>query len=116
MASTDNRKILHLLLLLAWLLLLAFFFAQVEIQIEGARGWAASLPTWRIEGHWLLDLFWGGRPLTGYHAWIFSFMLLVPRNICVFVSYVTYWRELTQGGRHVTKVSSYSYGRGAQRA
>jgi hypothetical protein len=57
--------------------LLAFFFANVEIQIEGPHGWAASLPvTFRIEHHWLLDLFWGGRPMTGYHAWIFSFMAL----------------------------------------
>lgn len=61
---------------LAWVLLLAFFFANVEIQIEGAAGWAADLPTWRIEKHWLLDWFWGGRPMTGYHAWVFSFIAL----------------------------------------
>jgi len=67
---------LHLLLLLLWVLLLAFFFANVEIQIEGCHGWAASLPTWRIDKHPLLDIFWGGRPMTGYHAWIFSFMFL----------------------------------------
>jgi len=63
--------------MLAMTLLLAYFFANVEIQIEGPAGWAAALPTWRIEQHWLLDLFWGGRPMTGYHAWIFSFMALV---------------------------------------
>lgn len=62
--------------LLAYIALLGFFFAQVEIQIEGAAGWAANLPTWRIEQHWLLDIFWGGRPMTGYHAWVFSFMAL----------------------------------------
>lgn len=61
---------------LAWVLLMAVFFAEVEIQIEGAAGWAAQLPTWRIEHHWLLDIFWGGRPMTGYHAWVFSFMAL----------------------------------------
>ena len=64
-------------LLLAWVALLSFFFAQVEIQIEGAAGWAAALPTWRIESHWLLDLFWSGRPMTGYHAWVFPFIALV---------------------------------------
>jgi len=63
--------------LIAYLFLLGFFFANVEIQIEGAAGWAAKLPTWRVEHHWLLDIFWGGRPMTGYHAWIFPFMLLV---------------------------------------
>ena len=62
---------------LAWVLLMAFFFANVEIQIEGSAGWAANLPTWRIEKHWLLDIFWGGRAMTGYHAWVFSFMALV---------------------------------------
>lgn len=63
--------------LLLWVLVLAFLFAEVEIQIEGAAGWAANLPTWRIEHHWLLDIVWGGRPLTGYHAWVFSFMAAV---------------------------------------
>ncbi|MFZ6720870.1 hypothetical protein [Undibacterium sp. Ji49W] len=55
---------------------LAVFFAQVEIQIEGSAGWAANLPTWRIEKHWLLDIFWGGRAMTGYHAWVFPFIAL----------------------------------------
>lgn len=63
-------------LLLLWILLLSFFFAQVEIQIEGSAGWAKNLPTWRIDDHWLLDLFWSGRPMTGYHAWIVPFMAL----------------------------------------
>ncbi len=58
-------------------MILGFFFAKVEIQIEGKDGWAASLPTWRIEKHWLLDIFWGGRAMTGYHAWMFSFIALV---------------------------------------
>lgn len=62
---------------LAWVVLMAFFFANAEIQIEGGAGWATSLPTWRIEKHWLLDVFWGGRAMTGYHAWVFSFMALV---------------------------------------
>jgi hypothetical protein len=64
------------LALVAWVALLGFFFANVEIQIEGRAGWAANLPTWRIEHHWLLDIFWGGRPMTGYHAWVFPFMAL----------------------------------------
>jgi len=64
------------LIYLAWVVLMALFFAEVEIQIEGQAGWAAQLPTWRIEEHWLLDIFWGGRPMTGYHAWVFSFMAL----------------------------------------
>ena len=67
---------LHPLFLVLAVALLALFFANVEIQIEGADGWASKLPvTFQIEGHWALNLFWGGRPLTGYHVWIFSFML-----------------------------------------
>lgn len=62
--------------LIACVVSLALLFALAEIQIEGAAGWAAALPTWRIEHHWLLDWFWGGRALTGYHVWVFSFMAL----------------------------------------
>jgi hypothetical protein len=57
-------------------LLLAYFLANVEIQIEGASGWAAKLPTWRIPPNWWLNLFWGGREMTGYHAWIFPCVAL----------------------------------------
>jgi hypothetical protein len=67
----------HAGLLILYVALLGLFFAMTEIQIEGANGWACALPTWRIEKHWLLDIFWGGRPMTGYHAWIFPFMFLV---------------------------------------
>lgn len=63
-------------LMLAWVVLLGYFFAQTEIQIEGGTGWAANLPTWRIEQHWLLDIFWGGRAMTGYHAWVFPFIAM----------------------------------------
>jgi hypothetical protein len=58
-------------------LVLAFCFAKVEIHVEGSDGWAANLPTWRIEKHWLLDIFFGGRPLTGYHAWVLPFILFM---------------------------------------
>ena len=75
-AATDAIGWRRTAVYLAWVLVMAAFFAQVEIQIEGAAGWAANLPTWRIEQHWLLDIFWGGRAMTGYHAWVFSFMAL----------------------------------------
>lgn len=64
-------------LLFGWIALSAFCFAQVEIQIEGPVGWAANLPTWRFENHWLLDILWGGRAMTGYHAWVFPFVALI---------------------------------------
>ena len=61
---------------LCWTLVLAALFSQIEIQIEGGAGWASSLPTWRIEQHWLLDVFFGGRAMTGYHAWVLPFIAL----------------------------------------
>jgi hypothetical protein len=64
----------QLLSTLAAVLVAAYLFARVEIEIEGDAGWAAGLPTWRIEEHPLLDIFWGGRALTGYHLWMFSFI------------------------------------------
>ena len=68
--------LLQLVLTLCGVVLLAYFFAQAEIHIEGDAGWAANLPTWRIEKHWLLDIFFGGRAMTGYHAWVFPFIAL----------------------------------------
>ena len=80
--SELNNLWLHLdlprfVLLFASVFVLGFFFAKVEIQIEGSAGWATSLPTWRIEQHILLTLFWGGRAMTGYHAWAFTFVALM---------------------------------------
>jgi len=72
-----KQEIRQIAALLVGVTICAFFFANVEIQIEGANGWAAGLPTWRVENHWLLDIFWGGRAMTGYHAWVFSFMLII---------------------------------------
>ena len=67
----------RLVCLLGAIVLLSLLFAQAEIEIEGPHGWAGNLPTWRIENHPLLDVLWGGRPLTGYHVCIFAFMFCV---------------------------------------
>ncbi len=61
---------LHCAALLGGTCFIAYLFANVEVQIEGSAGWAVNLPTWRIERHWLLDLLFGGRAMTGYHAWM----------------------------------------------
>ena len=52
----------------------AFIWAKLEIEIEGKYGWATNLPTWRIKKHVLLDIFMGGRDLTGFHLWAFTFV------------------------------------------
>jgi len=61
--------------LLAWIVLLSALFAQVEIQIEGPHGWAAALPTWRLTAIPSLQLLFCGREITGYHVFVFTFML-----------------------------------------
>ena len=85
MSLPGKFQLLKLVLLLFWITLISIFFSFVEIQIEGSGGWAANLPTWRIENHWLLDIFFGGKPLTGYHAWIISFIFLAF-HLGIFIS------------------------------
>lgn len=56
----------------------AILFALLEIQIEGQNGWASKLPTWRINFGQTY------RPLTGYHLYLFSFLLLLSHNYLIF--------------------------------
>jgi hypothetical protein len=72
----------------------AFLWAKLEVHTEGKHGWAAKLPTWRIEKHVLLDLFLGGRPLTGYHFWAFSFVLFIFHLPCFWLQT---WSWLGEG-------------------
>jgi hypothetical protein len=51
-------------------------FALLEIQIEGGAGWAANLPTWKIENRWT-RLFFSSRPLTGYHLYVHLWILVM---------------------------------------
>jgi len=53
---------------------IAFVLAQLEIQIEGPDGWAARLPTWRWQSPGVLR--WAGKPITGYHVCLMTFILL----------------------------------------
>ena len=82
----------------------AFLWAKMEIEIEGSEGWAANLPTWKVEEHKLLDWFYGGRPLTGYHVWAFAFVFFafhfpllwvgtwsVRLEMAAVGSYVVFW-------------------------
>lgn len=73
-------------------LVIAYFLANVEIQIEGAAGWAANLPTWRVASNWWLEIFWGGREMTGYHAWIFPCITLFFHFPLVFFGHWS-WRS-----------------------
>src|SRR3972149_8465164 len=68
----------------------SFFLAKREIQIEGAHGWAADLPTWRK------DLKVGGRKffeLTGYHLYLVLLFITLFHTAFLFVAW-TWQREL----------------------
>ena len=70
-----KNKILSILRLSTYLVIIALVLAYFEIQIEGVAGWAANLPTWRIENQ-QINLLIGGRPITGYHISLDILLLL----------------------------------------
>lgn len=72
--------------LMAFMVLLSFFLALWEIQIEGKDGWAANSPGWRIEKGWLVKMF-GGRPITGYHVFMTLFLIAVIHLPLFFISW-----------------------------
>lgn len=69
---------------LAFVLLSAFFFAKLEIEIEGPMV-GERIAYLARRNRFLLDLFFGGRPLTSYHVWsavLFLFLFLMPFFFC----------------------------------
>lgn len=64
-----------------YLFVIATWLAWLEVQIEGKDSWAAKLPCWRPNPKWIVariySWFMGGLPLTGYHAVMFSFVLII---------------------------------------
>jgi hypothetical protein len=55
--------------------LTALVFALLEVEIEGSKGWASGLPTWRYDGRFARMLF-GGRTVTGYHVYAHAAVFL----------------------------------------
>lgn len=56
--------------------LMATCLACIEIESEGKYGWAEKAPTWfRTRGFVARVFMMGGKPLTGYHAFMFFFPL-----------------------------------------
>jgi hypothetical protein len=58
----------------AYFFLIALILAHLEIQIEGAHGWAEKLPTWRWDSSTVRRVF--GKPVTGYHVCLVTCILL----------------------------------------
>jgi hypothetical protein len=58
----------------------ATIVACIEIEAEGKHGWAARMPTWYRTTGWAGKLYgalMGGKPLTGYHLYMFVFPMLL---------------------------------------
>jgi hypothetical protein len=64
---------------------IAFVLAQLEIQIEVPHGWAAQLPTWRWDGPRVIR--WAGKPITGYHVFLMTFILLFVHLPMVYLGF-----------------------------
>ena len=72
----------------AFILLGSYLFAKVEIAIEGSKGWAEGLPTWKLSrAHWVSRILFGGRPATGYHAWMITLLFLLTHTPHLFQSF-----------------------------
>ncbi|MCR4327516.1 MAG: hypothetical protein NUV46_02965 [Nanoarchaeota archaeon] len=62
-----------------FLFTISLIFALWEIEIEGKNGWAKKLPTWyRKSGLSKVFYFFSSKkPLSGYHLFMMSFMILI---------------------------------------
>lgn len=69
-------------------LILAFFTALEEIQIEGKDGWAAHLPTFRINVFFRKLL--GGKSLTGYHIFLLLNHIIIFHGL--FINELGTWK------------------------
>lgn len=61
--------------LIVYLVGLSSIFALLEIQIEGAGGWAKNLPTWRVTGTWMNKVMMRNE-ITGYHTYLDLLVIL----------------------------------------
>jgi hypothetical protein len=71
------------------MIILAVILALLEIQIEGKNGCAGNLPCWRMKKKWIVKIV-GGRPLTGYHFFMFIFLTLMVHMPLFFTTWS--WR------------------------
>ena len=91
--ATKINKKKGFIILGFYLFLICFSLANMEIQIEGANGWASKLPTWRNTNPNLTWIF-GGRPITGYHVFL-NLVLLTFFHFPLLFSSVSLLNEMT---------------------
>ena len=74
----QTSQLVKVIAYFAFVFLLTVNFALLEINIEGAEGWARKLPTWVLDSEKVLEKVlrvFGGRPMTGYHVLILFYIL-----------------------------------------
>ena len=72
-----------------WMLLLAFFHAKQETEIEGKAGWARHLPTFRI--NIFITKLLIGKEITGYHIYMLLMFLVIFHLPLFFIPFT--WRN-----------------------
>lgn len=67
-----------------FVIITAFIWALLEVQIEGKNGWAGALPTWRFKVY--VKYIWE-REITGYHVYLMTFIALLLHSAFLYVSW-----------------------------
>ena len=68
-----------------WMLILAYFHAKQETEIEGKAGWARHLPTFRI--NIFITKFILAKEITGYHIFLLLMYITIFHGIYLFQPY-----------------------------
>ena len=84
-----------MIIIIAYLLLLALIHAKLELMAEGKSGWGLNFPCWRINNK-LINLLIN-KELTGYHFWMCLMFLLLFHSPFLFMTW-TFKKELTALG------------------
>jgi hypothetical protein len=93
MGSMPFASPLFLIPLWAFIFLISFATALMEIQIEGGNGWAKLLPSWRFAPPWLKRIL-NGKDITGYHVYLNLHSILMLHFPVLFLGW-SWQTELT---------------------
>jgi len=92
--------------------ILAVRLAWLEIEIEGPHGWAKNTQTAEIKNgltYWFFRFLLGGRPVTVYHVYIFSVVLLIFHAPYFYGSVWTLSRELITLAHYLVAAALWDY-------
>ncbi len=84
-----------MLAIVIYMIIAAFIHALWEVQIEGCKGWAKCLPTFKINVFFRKLL--GGKPLTGYHLLMLILFQMIFHIPALFINWSFALETVTQG-------------------